>query len=164
MLEDAGLARRALLLGAAAAPLFMPAIACAQAQTIPLTTQEVGDWTPTLKFQTPGDSTFGYGIQSGTYIKTGRMVQFNMALTFTPSFSTAAGPLEILGLPYALDSHPNSENNHMVAHVGPQTPWPANRTYMTACFWYPPLRDRLGGGGRRSRAGGGGRCGGAHAT
>jgi hypothetical protein len=36
--------------------------------------QEVGSWTPTLTFDTPGDLNVTYGIRIGGYIKLGRLV------------------------------------------------------------------------------------------
>jgi len=59
-------------------------------------------WTPALTFATPGDLSLGaYSVQWGEYLRIGRRIELNGAVTVTPTFTTAAGALRITGIPFA---------------------------------------------------------------
>ena len=57
-------------------------------------------WTPTFTFATPGDLSVVYGTRVGTYIRIGKIVYYSMDVTFTPTFTTAAGAASFSGLPF----------------------------------------------------------------
>lgn len=59
-------------------------------------------FVPTVSFGTPGDSTFAYTTQTGAYAKVGPLVLFWIALGFTPTYTTAAGVLNISPPPPAI--------------------------------------------------------------
>ena len=62
---------------------------------------EEGTFTPSLTFATPGTASFSYSVQSGWYIKIGRMVHYRIELRLTAfSKGTASGDLRISGLPF----------------------------------------------------------------
>lgn len=58
-------------------------------------------WTPLITFATPGDLAVAYTTQVAWYVKNGAQVVFSVALTFTPTYTTAAGALRVSGLPVA---------------------------------------------------------------
>ncbi len=62
------------------------------------TTASASAWTPVATFQTPGDLSVSYAVQSGNYVKVGNMVVATFQITFTPTYTTAAGDLTITGL------------------------------------------------------------------
>ncbi|MER9164409.1 hypothetical protein [Mesorhizobium sp. M0715] len=78
-----------------------PATQIPSADANTLDDYEEGTWTPALTFVTQGNLAVTYGGQTGTYVKVGKMVSFSFLLiasTFT--FTTAAGALQITGLPF----------------------------------------------------------------
>lgn len=52
-------------------------------------------FTPTVDFATPGDRTISYATQTGAYTRVGGQTCFWESLTFTPTYTTAAGNLLI---------------------------------------------------------------------
>jgi hypothetical protein len=58
-------------------------------------------FTPTITFATPGNLTVSYTTQTGAYVKVGPMVLFWMSLAFTPTYTTASGPINISVPPVA---------------------------------------------------------------
>ena len=70
---------------------------------------EIGTWTPTLSYTTPGDVSVTYAEQLGKYVKVGKQVTvwFNVSLSaFTKG--TASGFLLIGGLPYTVAPYSTS--------------------------------------------------------
>lgn len=68
-------------------------------------------WTPDLSFTVPGNLSVTYSVQSGTYIKRGRLVTaWFMISTSAFTHTTATGVLRITGLPFAIS---NSHEMHM---------------------------------------------------
>jgi hypothetical protein len=64
-----------------------------------------GTWTPTFTFATPGDLSFTYGEQVGTYTKLDKFVILTFQLILTSfTFTTAAGLARIEGAPFPLPS------------------------------------------------------------
>ena len=60
-----------------------------------------GSWTPVLTFATPGDLAVVYSTQVGRYVKIGKFVLAQFAITTTTfTHSTAAGGLQITGVPF----------------------------------------------------------------
>lgn len=61
-----------------------------------------GSWTPDLVYATSGDAVFTYTSQTGRYVKIGSYtsVTFSVAASAL-TFTTAAGILQINGLPFA---------------------------------------------------------------
>lgn len=58
-------------------------------------------FTPTITFATPGNLTVAYTAQQGAYVKVGPMVLFWYAVTFTPTYTTASGNLQLSAPPVA---------------------------------------------------------------
>lgn len=52
-------------------------------------------FVPTVDFTTPGDRTISYATQTGAYTRVGGQTCFWESLTFTPTYTTAAGNLLI---------------------------------------------------------------------
>lgn len=59
-----------------------------------------GTFTPVVTFATPGDLSVSYVNQSGTYVRIGAFVNAVIALTFTPTYTTASGAIQITGAPF----------------------------------------------------------------
>lgn len=67
--------------------------------------QTRGQWTPVLTFATPGNLVVVYQEQAGFWQKTGSLVEVSFhILTSTFTHTTAAGNLEITGVPFAPSS------------------------------------------------------------
>jgi len=79
-------------------------------------------WTPVFEFDTVGDLSVVYTVQTGAYQRVGNVVWFKFDLSFTPTFSTSSGSVRITGLPYAaLDSNDGGqlmENNNKLTFPG----------------------------------------------
>lgn len=61
-----------------------------------------GTWTPALTFATPGDLTVAYSTQQGRYRLRDGIITLDFAiLTSTFTHTTAAGNLQITGMPLA---------------------------------------------------------------
>lgn len=65
-----------------------------------LANAEVGTWTPTITFATPGNLSVSYSTQYGFYLDFGDVVWINCSLNFTPTHTTASGSFFIQGLPF----------------------------------------------------------------
>lgn len=64
---------------------------------------EVGTWTPSLTFATPGDLNVAYTTQVGRYRKYGRLLWVDFRIvTSNFTFTTASGALNIAGLPFTM--------------------------------------------------------------
>lgn len=88
---------------------------------------EVGTFTPTFDFATPGDLSNVYAAQEGSYWRIGALLHFSIYLDVTPTFSTASGIAQIGGLPYAASTdHPHSVIAARVASAA--VTWPGSRT------------------------------------
>jgi hypothetical protein len=88
-------------------------------------TYEEGTFTPTMTFATPGNLSVSYSVQNGVYTRIGRLVIFDIALIFTPTFSTASGNMH-LSLPFNAASDLSSAIN--VRNLSSSFTWPAGRT------------------------------------
>jgi hypothetical protein len=58
-----------------------------------------GTWAPVVTFGVPGDLSVMYSVQTGTYYKIGNLVTITINLSFTPTYTTAAGVFYISGIP-----------------------------------------------------------------
>jgi hypothetical protein len=85
-------------------------------------------FTPTITFATPGDLSVSYATQLGWAFKVGKMVFFNIALTFTPTHTTASGEFRIAGLPYGASAEANRSAAISVANINSAWAWPASTT------------------------------------
>jgi hypothetical protein len=88
-----------------------------------------GTWTPVATFSTPGDVSVAYTTQTGTYTRMGNVVIITMTLTFTPTFTTAAGSLDVSGLPFTILS-----TIYGTAINGSGFNYPASRTDIASSF------------------------------
>lgn len=81
--------------------IAFPAVQVPSANANTLDDYEEGTWTPVLTFATPGDLARTYTTQLGVYTKVGRQViaEFEI-VTATFTHTTAAGNLQITGLPF----------------------------------------------------------------
>lgn len=61
-----------------------------------------GTWTPSLRPETVGNFAATYTLQAGTWVRVGRTVTVGFSLqTSSMTFSTAAGQMRVIGLPFA---------------------------------------------------------------
>ena len=66
---------------------------------------EEGSWTPAITFATPGNLSVTYASQLAYYTKVGRKVDVTFAInTSAFTHTTAAGDLQITGLPFTVSS------------------------------------------------------------
>jgi len=86
----------------------------------------VGTFNPTPTFSNPGDLSVSYNTRNGRFTKVGRLLAVEIELSFTPTFTTASGPLLIGGLPFAA-AFPNGVAGNIAQMQGPWS-WPSNRT------------------------------------
>lgn len=56
-------------------------------------------FTPTVSFETPGNQSIVYASQSGSYCIIGSIVQIQVAIQFTITYTTASGILDFTGMP-----------------------------------------------------------------
>lgn len=84
-------------------------------------------FTPAFTFATPGDSSFAYTSQLGTYTRIGSIVFFEIVIAGTPTFTTASGNIVITGLPITITTSPAVNANAAINLAGGFT-WPAART------------------------------------
>jgi len=79
----------------------------AAGDVVGLTTR--GTWTPVLTFGTPGDLSVTYSVQVGTYVRCGNLVTANARIiTSAFTWTTAAGAMQITGLPFTSDATANN--------------------------------------------------------
>lgn len=62
---------------------------------------EVGAFTPTFTFATPGDLSVSYAQQQGAFWRVGSLVFIRLRLQCAPTFSSSSGAPLLQGLPYA---------------------------------------------------------------
>jgi autotransporter family porin len=63
-----------------------------------------GTFTPVFTFTTPGDLSVSYSVQAGNYTRVGNVVNAQIQIVATPTFTTASGEVSITGLPIATTS------------------------------------------------------------
>lgn len=88
-------------------------------------------FTPATTFATPGDLSVSYSAQSGWGYKIGKMRFIQIALTFTPTYTTASGEFRISGIPAASAAGTNQESAFGVANLNSGWTWPASTTQVT---------------------------------
>lgn len=111
--------------GADAAPAFRALVAA----DLPMDYEE-GTFTPAFTFDTPGDLSVAYTIQDGRFVRLGDYVWFLVALSFTPTYTTASGVGRITGLPY---NHFNGDPlARTPVHMVQAATWPAGTTQIIA--------------------------------
>lgn len=81
--------------------IAFPATQNASAGANVLDDYEEGNFTPSMSFGTPGNSSWAYGTQIGRYTKIGRLCLVAIALDATPTIGTGSGTVSIDGLPFA---------------------------------------------------------------
>jgi hypothetical protein len=106
--------------GGAAAPAFRPLVNA----DLPNAAVDV-PWTPVVTFATPGDLSVSYTAQTAIYSRIGPLVMFRVSLSFTATFTTAAGNLQITGLPVA--AAPGSWGGYIPTAISTIT-WPNTGT------------------------------------
>jgi hypothetical protein len=80
---------------------------------------EEGTWTPTFTFVTPGDFAATYSQQIGSYTRIGNRITVNCTITSTSfTFTTAAGQLRILGLPFTSEATTGNQSHGALATTG----------------------------------------------
>lgn len=63
---------------------------------------QAGTWTPSLRPETVGNFAATYTLQAGTWVRVGRTVTVGFSIqTSSMTFSTAAGQMRVIGLPFA---------------------------------------------------------------
>lgn len=65
-----------------------------------------GTYTPELRFDTVGTSSWSYTTQLGTWVKIGRMVIATVNVVVTPTLGTGSGTLRVLNLPFTSSNDP----------------------------------------------------------
>jgi hypothetical protein len=71
----------------------------------PLTEFDVGEWSPSLTFASPGDLSVAYITQVGAYTRIGDLVHVRAEIvTSAFTHSTASGALRCTGLPFTVGS------------------------------------------------------------
>jgi len=84
-----------------ASGVAFPATQSASADANTLDDYEEGTWTPVITFDTAGDLSVAYSVQSGNYTKIGRMVLIEFLIsTTTFTHTTASGNLRLTGLSF----------------------------------------------------------------
>ena len=102
---------------------------------------EVGTFTPTLTFDTPGDLANSYTVQKGNYWKFGPIVHFAYALVDTPTWTTASGNLRLGGLPYTADAESSLRWSFIGRISASGITWPGGKT--NAIFFLTEGNDYL---------------------
>lgn len=87
-------------------------------------------FVPTVSFATPGDLAVVYTVQSGFGYRIGKLVYVNVALTFTPTYTTASGEFRILGLPFAAAAGASQDASMAISNLGTGWTWPASSTQL----------------------------------
>ena len=85
------------------------------------------NFTPAITFATPGDLSVSYSVQQGRYYKVGKLVHFELSLTFTPTYTTASGEFRVTGLPVA-GANDSIDNALGVGTINTGFTWPASTT------------------------------------
>ena len=63
-----------------------------------------GTFTPVFTFTNPGDISVSYSVQAGNYTRIGNVVNAQIQIVATPTWTTASGGVSITGLPIATTS------------------------------------------------------------
>lgn len=84
-------------------------------------------FTPTVTFATPGDLSVAYATQTGFYVRIGTLVFVSIALSFTPTHTTASGNVRFSGLPLTVAQVNNIMQADLVTN---SVTWPAGTTYL----------------------------------
>lgn len=79
------------------------------------TASVTGTFSPTLSFNTPGNLSVSYALQSGVYKLIGDLVWISLRLTCTPTHTTASGAAKIGGLPFVAAASPQASLSVVVA-------------------------------------------------
>lgn len=96
------------LITATGGQIAFPATQVPSAGANVLDDYEEGTWTPALTFATPGDESIILGTAKGRYTKIGRQVICAMeVVTSTFTHTTAAGAINITGLPFTVANTSN---------------------------------------------------------
>lgn len=91
--------------------------------------QSSGTWTPVFTFATPGNLSVSYAVQAGYYIRIGNFVMVRLFITFTPTFTTSSGNMQITGLPFnpvSAQSYGSSGSINNTSNIG----YGASKTYI----------------------------------
>jgi hypothetical protein len=80
-------------------------------------------FTPVVTFVTPGDLSVTYSAATGRYWLDGGRCKFTLNLTFTPTYTTASGILQIKGLPYISLSSNFGNQFYPVNVTSSETTW-----------------------------------------
>lgn len=59
----------------------------------------IDSWTPTLTFASAGDLSVNYASRIGQLVSIGKLRFVTIAISATPTFSTASGDMQITGMP-----------------------------------------------------------------
>ena len=87
---------------------------------------EIGTWTPTFSFSTPGTSVITHSSQIGYYVRIGGLVYVTLNIAFTvTSLGTASGQMNIGGLPVTVASTLTAYGS---AACSPNITFPGSRT------------------------------------
>ncbi len=82
-------------------------------------------FTPTITFNTPGNLSVSYALQTGHYVRIGSLVWATIVLEFTPTYTTASGDFFITGLPVAASV---TANDYGVLTWNTNVTWPTGST------------------------------------
>lgn len=66
---------------------------------------EIGTFTPTMSFSTPGTSSFAYTTQTGSYVKIAQLWCVSVTLTVTPTIGTGTGNVQVAGFPFTFSGN-----------------------------------------------------------
>ena len=84
------------------AGVTFPATISASSDANTLDDYEEGTWTPAIGYTTPGDSSFSFSYQDGTYVKVGQLVTVTFLIRISSlTKGTASGDWQIQNLPFA---------------------------------------------------------------
>lgn len=89
-------------------------------------------FTPQVTFATPGDMSVTYTQQVGQGYRIGKLVYFQISLTFAVTHTTASGEFRITGLPFPAVSGGSRYNAMLVPSINTQFTWPASVTSIFA--------------------------------
>lgn len=89
------------LSGSSAGQVIFPASQNASANANTLDDYEEGTWTPAFNYSTTPATSYASTTFTGTYTKIGRLVMLAGVATATVTLGSAAGSLQVTGLPFA---------------------------------------------------------------
>ncbi len=88
-----------------------------------------GTYVPTVKFSTPGSSSFSYTLQAAAYVKIGNLVYVDIVLTFTPTVGSGAGDFQVT-LPFAAAAS-TEDVEGSISFISSAFTWGTGRTMLT---------------------------------